>query len=103
MKTKPCPSQAVSWTRFDLLSSAAEAQADSTPQVKPFGFQTRRKTAEDFQVSERTIIRWERSGLPVTCIGHLRLHDPVAVGEWLRAHTRTHRTPQRGRPKKAKY
>jgi hypothetical protein len=50
---------------------------------------------------DRTIIRYERAGMPFIAIGMLRLYDPAKVREWLLTHERSHAAPKRGRPRKA--
>ncbi len=51
--------------------------------------------------SERTIIRFERAGMPYVAVGRLRLYDPLKVRGWLLSHEHKHETPRRGRPSKA--
>lgn len=51
-------------------------------------------------VSDRTIIRYERAGMPFIAVGMLRLYDPAKVREWLMTHERRHDAPKRGRPAK---
>ena len=66
------------------------------------GLQTRYQTAAKYARSVRTIIRWEAGGMPVIVLGSLRLHDPVAVEDWMRTHERRHQPPKIGRPRKTK-
>ena len=49
---------------------------------------------------DRTIIRYERAGMPFIRVGALRLYNPEKVQEWLMSHERTHAVPRRGRPSK---
>ncbi len=51
-------------------------------------------------LSDRTIIRYERAGMPFISLGMLRLYDPVKVRDWLLTHERSHAAPKRGRPTK---
>ncbi len=51
-------------------------------------------------MSDRTIIRYERAGMPFIAVGMLRLYDPVKVRDWLMTHERRHDAPKRGRPTK---
>lgn len=68
------------------------------------GLQSRKLTASQLGVHERTIARWEDQGLPVIKVGQLRLHDPAAVRSWLLGHQKDQRwneaPPRRGRPRK---
>ena len=66
------------------------------------GLQLREVTAAEFRKSIRTISRWERMGLPVICVGAVRMHDPVSVRRWLEGRERRHDAPGRGRPKGAR-
>ncbi len=56
--------------------------------------------ALQFGKSTRTVIRWERQGMPVIKLGMTRLYDPVAVRAWLLTHEYRHDIPKRGRPSK---
>lgn len=49
-------------------------------------------------ISDRTIIRHERAGMPFIAVGAMRLYDPLKVREWLLTHERNHAAPRRGRP-----
>ncbi len=49
---------------------------------------------------DRTIVRYERAGMPFIAVGALRLYDPVKVRDWLMTHERSHAAPRRGRPGK---
>jgi hypothetical protein len=51
-------------------------------------------------VTDRTVIRYERAGMPFIAVGAMRLYDPVKVREWLLTHERSHAAPRRGRPAK---
>jgi hypothetical protein len=66
------------------------------------GLQSRKLTASQLGVHERTIARWEGQGLPVIKV--LRLHDPAAVRSWLLGHQKDQRwneaPTRRGRPRK---
>lgn len=73
---------------------------DGTIRMITEGLQSRAATAAEFGRSERTIQRWERTGLPVIRVGTVRMHDPAAVREWLRTQQRQQDVPQRGRPRK---
>lgn len=52
-------------------------------------------------VSERTVIRWEHSGLPVIKIGAVRLYDLAKARAWVLTHEHRQDAPKRGRPTKA--
>lgn len=52
------------------------------------GYLTKPGIAALFNVSEMTIRRWEKSGLPIVRVGHLRLYRLEAVSEWLAARER---------------
>ncbi len=62
------------------------------------GLLSRSALAADMQRSERTIIRYERAGMPFIPVGMMRLYDPAKVRAWLMSHERQHNTPKRGRP-----
>ena len=75
----------------------------STPQTTAAesvlaGLLVRQSLADVFRVSTRTIIRWERAGMPFIPVGMMRLYDPAKVRAWLMSHERQHNTPKRGRP-----
>ena len=53
-------------------------------------------------VSERTVIRWEHSGLPVIKLGAARLYDLAKARAWVLTHEHRHDAPKRGRPTKAR-
>jgi hypothetical protein len=62
------------------------------------GLIDRAEVAAELKCGERTILRYEHSGMPVVKIGKLRLYEPAAVREWLLAHAHRHEEPRRGRP-----
>ena len=64
------------------------------------GLLTRSQIAAEFGKTERTVIRWEHSGLPVIKFGMTRLYDPTNCREWLMSHERQQQTPKVGRPRK---
>ncbi len=77
------------------------AKPDATRQPDLLaGLLTRREVAAQFRRTERTIIRFERAGMPFIALGMTRLYDPVRVREWLMSHERRHDAPRRGRPAK---
>jgi hypothetical protein len=50
-------------------------------------------------LSDRTIIRYERAGMPFISVGMLRLYDAAKVREWLVSHEHRQEGPRRpGRP-----
>ena len=78
----------------------ADAVIRPTPNVLE-GLLDRENLAKQLNgVSDRTIIRYERAGMPFISVGMLRLYDPVKVREWLMKHERGHDVPCRGRPTK---
>ncbi len=50
--------------------------------------------------TDRTIIRYERAGMPFIAVGAMRLYDPVKVRDWLLSHESTHSVRKPGRPSK---
>jgi hypothetical protein len=62
------------------------------------GLVTRQELAEQFDCSKRTIIRYERAGMPYIAFGMIRLYNPPDVREWVIAQQRGHAVPKRGRP-----
>ena len=44
---------------------------------------TRKSLASQLGVSERTILRYEKLGMPVIKIGGLRRYDEEAVNRWI--------------------
>ncbi len=64
------------------------------------GLLNREQLGADLGKSERTLIRWEHTGMPVIRVGMTRLYDPAAVRSWLLTHERRHNIPKRGRPNK---
>jgi hypothetical protein len=63
------------------------------------GLLRRDEIAKQLDCVERTIIRYERMGMPFIAVGKLRLYDPTAVREWLLSQTRRPSVPRRGRPR----
>ena len=64
------------------------------------GLLKRAVLAQQMQRSERTIIRYERAGMPFIAVGMARLYDPEKVRAWILGHERGHDAPKRGRPAK---
>lgn len=64
------------------------------------GFLQRQEIGKQLRCTDRTIIRYERAGMPFIAVGKLRLYDPVKVRAWLISHTSEHTAPSRGRPAK---
>ena len=64
------------------------------------GLLTRTDLALQLRRSERTVIRWERAGMPFIAIGTARLYEPSSVRAWLMSHERRQDAPKRGRPVK---
>jgi hypothetical protein len=62
------------------------------------GLVTREELAEQFRCSKRTIIRYERAGMPFIAFGKTRLYDPPRVRDWVLSQERGHTAPKRGRP-----
>ncbi len=60
----------------------------------------RNDIAVEYRVSERTVLRWERRGLPVIKLGLSPLYDPVRCRAWVMSHERLQDAPKRGRPRK---
>jgi hypothetical protein len=54
------------------------------------GVETRADTAAAMGVSVRTLLRWERFGMPTTRVGAQRWHDPASVRAWLLTRERRH-------------
>jgi hypothetical protein len=62
------------------------------------GLDTRTGLARKWHVTDRTIIRYEKLGLPVIKRGRFRLYDPPVSSAWLRGELpRTE--VRRGRPR----
>lgn len=64
------------------------------------GFLQRQEIGAQLRCTDRTIIRYERAGMPFIAFGKLRLYDPVKVRAWLMSHASEHNAPSRGRPSK---
>ena len=62
------------------------------------GLLTREQLAGQLNCSERTIIRYERAGMPFIAFGKTRLYDPPRVRDWVLSQERGHTAPKRGRP-----
>ena len=62
------------------------------------GLLKRADLAEQLGKCERTIIRYERAGMPAIAVGMMRLYDPTKVRSWIMSHERRHNVPVRGRP-----
>jgi phage terminase Nu1 subunit (DNA packaging protein) len=62
------------------------------------GLFNRQQLADAFSISTRTVIRWERAGMPFIAMGMIRLYDPAKVRAWVMSHERQHNAPKRGRP-----
>jgi phage terminase Nu1 subunit (DNA packaging protein) len=46
-------------------------------------YETRKTLALKLKVSQRTVERWEKLGMPVIKIGQIRRYDQGKVNEWL--------------------
>ncbi len=77
----------------------AETVTSTGPDVLA-GLFNRATLGQQLKVGDRTIIRYERAGMPFIALGMLRLYDPVKVRDWLMTHERRHDAPKRGRPAK---
>jgi hypothetical protein len=73
-------------------------EGKGTPPDVLCGLLDRRMLGQQLHVGDRTIIRYERAGMPFIAVGMLRLYDPAKVRAWLMTHERHHETPRRGRP-----
>jgi hypothetical protein len=62
------------------------------------GLLTREQLAQQLDCSERTVIRYERAGMPFIAFGMLRRYHPPSVREWVLSKGRGHTVPKRGRP-----
>ena len=62
------------------------------------GLLTREQLAQQLACSERTVIRYERAGMPFIAFGMIRRYDPPRVREWVLSQERGHAAPKRGRP-----
>jgi phage terminase Nu1 subunit (DNA packaging protein) len=62
------------------------------------GLINRAELEAEFRCGSRTIIRYERAGMPFIAVGNLRLYDPQHVREWLVSQASRHDAPKRGRP-----
>lgn len=60
----------------------------------------RKDLAKAMKCTERTIIRYERAGMPFIAVGNRRLYRLAAVRDWILSHERRPQQPQRGRPRK---
>jgi hypothetical protein len=84
------------------------ASTDSAESIQPApsatdGLITRETLAKQLNnLSTRTIIRYERMGMPFIALGNLRLYNPSSVRDWLLSHEKgrgaAHTAPRRGRP-----
>ena len=64
------------------------------------GLLNRKRLALELSRSERTIIRYERAGMPFIKLGMQRLYDPARVRAWILSLERSPAAPVRGRPAK---
>lgn len=78
-------------TETDTANAAASITA---------GLIQRKSLAASLERSERTIIRYERAGMPFIKLGMMRFYDPAKVRAWVLSHESRHDAPKRGRPAK---
>lgn len=77
------------------------AQPD-TGSTKVFdGLINRTELAQQMRCTDRTIIRYERAGMPFIAVGKFRLYKPEAVRNWVLSHQVQPSVRRRGRPSKA--
>jgi hypothetical protein len=81
---------------MDNDQSNSAQGTDSVEEVLA-GLLTRKQLARQFGCSERTVIRYERAGMPFIAFGMIRRYDPPRVREWALSKEREHTVPQRGR------
>jgi hypothetical protein len=81
----------------DNQSHSAQGDTGSVEEVLA-GLLTREQLAEQLDCSERTIIRYERAGMPFIAFGMIRRYNPPSVREWMLSKERGHTVPKRGRP-----
>lgn len=81
------------------MSHADPATPNPAAQILA-GLVERKGLADTMGRSERTIIRWERLGMPFIKLGMMRLYDPAKVREWLLGLEQRPTAPKRGRPAK---
>ena len=62
------------------------------------GLLERRELAAALNRSERTIVRYERQGMPFIKLGSRRLYEPEKVRNWILGHEQVPLAPRRGRP-----
>jgi hypothetical protein len=83
--------------KSDNQSHSARGGTGSAEEVLA-GLLTRAQLAEQLDCSERTIIRYERAGMPFIAFGMIRRYNPPSVREWMLSKERGHAVPKRGRP-----
>jgi hypothetical protein len=89
----------------DTLPIEALLASSETPPARPTvldGFLSRKQLAADVNRDMRTILRWEKQGLPVIQRGNLRLYDREQVRAWLRRELPIPEPRGRGRPPKGR-
>ena len=89
--------QAVVWTRRTINLIRPEAIPEASRKCS-LVCSTREQLAEQLDCSERTIIRYERAGMPFIAFGMIRRYNPPSVREWMLSKERGHTVPKRGRP-----
>lgn len=77
------------------------AQSDTDSKKVFDGLITRTELALQMRCTDRTIIRYERAGMPFIAMGKFRLYMPEAVRNWILSHQIQPNRPRRGRPSKA--
>ena len=81
----------------DNQSHSAQGDTGNVGEVLA-GLLTCEQLARQFACSERTVMRYERAGMPFIAFGMIRLYNPPQVREWVIAQQRGHIAPKRGRP-----
>jgi len=81
-----------------MSMSQATQELANRPSVRD-GLEDRSEMAKVLGVTERTVIRYERLGMPFIAVGRLRLYDVSKVRAWLMSHEKNHAAPRRGRPR----
>ncbi len=64
------------------------------------GLIDRAELARQMRCTDRTIIRYERAGMPFIAVGKFRFYKPEDIRAWVMSHEHRPQTPQRGRPRK---
>lgn len=76
------PHQPIKWEELIIIGETMESAR--TTALAAEGLVTRAQLATELDITEQSILLWEKDGLPVLKVGKQRLYDIKKVAGWIR-------------------